>query len=185
MKSLILSLIVLTLSADSFAQAHGRGDGRVFDRPGRDDGRPGPGGDRPSDHRRPGTGRDDYRGGYTGGQYTPDYRPGPNRPGPSREVVGPRYNPNRNSRRIIRSYRRSPIIWSTSFGYSCGYYGDLMLNGRLVHNFRFSSDCSQALSDIRNYGDFCDQEDLYDQSGMMEAQFNFSYECRDALGYYY
>lgn len=55
----------------------------------------------------------------------------------------------------------------------------------VVHNFRFSSDCSQALIDIRNYGDFCDNEDLYDQSGRLEAQFTFSYECRNALGWYY
>lgn len=115
------------------------------------------------------------------GRYNPN--PYPNRPGPV--VVGPRYNPNRNSRRVIRTTRRPVIIWDRGFGYTCGAYGDLYLNNRLVHNFRFSSDCSQALYDIRNYGDFCDNEDLYDQSGMLEAQFTFSSECRNALGWYY
>lgn len=161
MKLFILSILALLISAEAFAQHRpGRGgrDDRRYDR--RDDRR---------DHR-----RDDRR----------DYRPGPSRPGRV-IVVGPRYSPNRYSRRIIREIRRSPIIWSSGFGYACGRFGELMLNGRLVHNFRFSSDCMQALSDIRIYGDFCDQEDLYDQSGILEAQFTFSSECRQALGYYY
>ncbi len=116
---------------------------------------------------------------YRSPTYYPDYRT-TSRP----VVVGPRYNPP-SSRRVIRTVRRSPVIWNSGFGYSCGYYGDLTLNGRLVHNFRWSSDCSQALSDIRNYGDFCDGEELYDQSGMLEARFSFSSECRSALGWYY
>lgn len=122
----------------------------------------------------------------------PDYRPGPviirdrhpdYRRGPV--IVGPRYNPNRHSTRVIRTTRRSPVIWSTGFGYSCGAFGDLLLNGRLIHSFRFSSDCYTALEDIRIYGDFCDGEDLYDQSGILEAQFTWDYECREALGWYY
>jgi hypothetical protein len=108
----------------------------------------------------------------------PDYRPGP-------VIVGPRYNPNRYSTRVIRTYRRDPVIWNTGFGYSCGAFGDLLVSGRLVHNFRFSQDCYTALEDIRLYGDFCDGEDLFDQSGALEAQFTFDYECRNALGYYY
>lgn len=189
MKRLFLTFLVLTISANTFAQRQGpsRGDGRVFDRPGRDDGRPGPGGDRPNDHRRPGTGRDDYRGGYNGRPTPsyPDYRPGPYRPGPSRVVVGPRYSPRRDSGRYIRVTIRPNIIWHTGFGYTCGYYGDLMLNGYNIHNFSYESDCYQALNDIRMYGDFCDNEDLFDQNGRLEAQFNYNYECRDALGYYY
>lgn len=86
---------------------------------------------------------------------------------------------------MIRTTRRAPITWSYGFGYTCGTFGDLRLNGRLIHDFRFSSDCYEALSDIRIYGDFCDNEDLYDQSGYLEAQFTFNYECRDALGWYY
>ncbi len=108
----------------------------------------------------------------------PDYRPGP-------VIVGPRYNPNRSSTRIIRTTRRAPISWNTGFGFQCGSFGDLLLNGRLVHSFRFSSDCYTALEDIRLYGDFCDGEDLYDQSGYLEAQFTWDYECRQALGWYY
>ncbi len=113
-------------------------------------------------------------------------RPGPVivNPGPSRRYVGPRYVPNRYSRRVYRDYRRPTIIWDRGFGYQCEY-NTLVLNGRYVHNFNYSSDCVQALSDIRNYGDFCDGEDLYDQSGVLEAQFNFSSECRNALGWYY
>lgn len=99
-------------------------------------------------------------------------------------VVGPRYNPPGISR-YIRDVRRPRVIWSSGFGYSCNMWGELTLNGRLIHSFRYSGDCSQALSDIQYYGDFCDYEDLYDQSGLLQAQFNYSSECRSALGWYY
>lgn len=122
-----------------------------------------------------------------GPRYNPPTRvqPAP-RPIPGRVVVvGPRYVPNRHSTRVIRTTRRAPVVWSRGFGYACTPYGELLLNRNVVHSFRYSSDCSQALSDIRNYGDFCDNEDLYDQSGYLQAQFTFNYECREALGYYY
>lgn len=167
MKFFILGLFALLMSAETFAQVRGPrynppGGGR-HDR--YDDRRPGPG---------PGPGRYDRYDRYD------DRRPGP-------VIVGPRYSPRRDSGRIIRTTRRSPVIWSSGFGYQCaGYMNDqLILNGRLVHVFRYSGDCFTALSDIRVYGDFCDQEDLYDQSGRLEAQFTFNYECRNALGYYY
>lgn len=100
-----------------------------------------------------------------------------------RVVVTPRhtYRPGR----VYREYRRSPIIWSQPFGYSCSMYGDLMLNGRPIHNFRYSMDCHDAVSDIRLYGDYCDDDVMFDQSGYMEAQFASRYECREALGWYY
>lgn len=116
-------------------------------------------------------------------------RPGPVivNPGPSRRV-GPRYVPNSRSRRVYRSSRRPTVIWDRGFNYYCSYSTLLDNNGfnsRPIHNFNFSSDCQQALADIRDYGDFCDNEDLYDQSGILEAQFTFNYECRNALGWYY
>ena len=49
----------------------------------------------------------------------------------------------------------------------------------------FNSDRQQAIFDIENYGDFCDNADLYDQSGVLEAQFSWESECREALGWYY
>lgn len=110
----------------------------------------------------------------------PGYRPSY---GPVR-VVGPRYNPNPYSRRIIQTTRRYYTGSYQVLGYSC-YYNQLTVAGRTVHNFVFSSDCEQAVSDIRYYGDFCDGSDLYDQSGAFEASFSFNYECRNALGYYY
>lgn len=64
-------------------------------------------------------------------------------------------------------------------------YGDLLLNGIRQHTFSYSMDCNQAISDIRIYGDYCDNDIMYDQSGYMEAQFYSNYECREALGYYY
>jgi hypothetical protein len=195
MKVFLLALVALTLSAETFAQRGrapvGRGSinrggsvtnpntGRTRDIPGRDDGRPGPGGDRPSDHRyttpyeRPISERYDRpvnRG--------PVYSPG-------RVVVSPRYIPTGRPVRIYRTIRRTPIIWSIPFGYNCGIYGDLSVNGRLIHNFYYSSDCYSAIEDIRVYGDFCDNADLYDQTGILEAQFSSNYECRDAIGYYY
>jgi hypothetical protein len=98
-------------------------------------------------------------------------------------VITPRrtYRPGR----VYRSYRRTPIIWSIPFGYSCNAYGDLALNGRSLHNFRYSMDCYDAVSDIRIYGDFCDDDIMFDQTGYMEAQFSSRYECREALGWYY
>lgn len=116
---------------------------------------------------------------YGNGSYYDSY---PYNNGPV--IVGPRYNPP-SSRRVIRTVRRPQVIWSSGFGYTCNSWGDLSLNGRQVHTFRFSSDCQQAISDIRYYGDFCDMEDLYDQTGYLEAQFTFSSECRSALGWYY
>ena len=46
-------------------------------------------------------------------------------------------------------------------------------------------DCNEAINDIRIYGDFCDDNVMFDQSGYMEAEFSSRYECRDALGWYY
>lgn len=160
MRFTLLALITLVFAAEAFAQSR-----RVIVRPGRTT--------------TVVTRRPDHRPGPVIVDRRPDYRPG--RP----VIVGPRYNPNRRSTRVIRTYRRDPIIWSSGFGYQCGSFGDLLLNGRLVHSFRFSSDCYTALEDIRLYGDFCDGEDLYDQSGILEAQFTWDYECRQALGYYY
>ena len=153
MKFIILGLLALTLSAESFAQ-----------------------------HRRGG------RGGrgpvVTGPRYNP---PGPvsrydrydHRRGPV--VIHRRVGPGRT----YRSYSRGPVIWSTGFGYTCGVRGDLGLNSRFIHDFYASYDCHQAISDIRIYGDFCNGGDLYDQSGFHEASFSSSFECRQALGYYY
>lgn len=171
MKVAIFAMLAVLFSAESFAQRVViRGTpspGRVINRPGPT--RPGP----VIVDRRP-----DYRPGPVIVNRRPDYRPGP-------VIVGPRYNPNRYSTRVIRTYRRDPYVWTNGFGFTCGAYGDLQLNGSFVHNFRFSQDCYTALEDIRLYTDFCDGEDLYDQTGMLQAQFTFDYECRQALGYYY
>ena len=201
MKSLIFALLTLTMTAETFAQRSPRSSrdganyvgsrGRAIDRPGIDDGRPGPGGDaqvrygNPSrrvrdlditNPRRPlndpyGT-RYDYDYGYRSdyGTYRPEYRP--------------RYIPH-TSRRIMRSLRRPHIVWSTGFGYQCSMWGELLLNGRMIHSFISPYDCNLALSDIRLYGDFCNGADLYDQTGILEGQFNNNYECREALGWYY
>lgn len=175
MRLIALSLITLLVASEAFAQRAPRGP--RYNPPGgrndRNDHRPGP------THRPAPDYRNDRR---------PDYRPGPVvvRPGPvihSRVVIRPR-NVYRTGR-VYRDYRRSPIIWSQPFGYSCSMYGDLTLNGRPVHNFRISSDCYDAVSDIRVYGDYCDDDVMYDQSGYMEAQFGSRYECREALGWYY
>lgn len=208
MKVFLLAFMSLTISAEVFAQRGSRGpvssrgtiargsgsidrggsvtnpySGRNRDIPGRDDGRPGPGGDRPSDHRyttpyeRPITERYDrpiYRGPVYNGPY---YRGG--------VVITPRYIPYGRPVRIYRTYRRPPIIWSVPFGYTCGIYGELSVNGQYIHNFIYSSDCYSAIEDIRLYGDFCDDADLYDQTGILEAQFSSNYECREAIGYYY
>lgn len=181
MKLFVLSLITLMCATEVFAQRGprynppGRGD--------RNDHRPGPGPGRYDndrydrhDHDR---GRNDYRPGPV------IVRPGPGpvviNPGRGRVVIRQTYRPGR----VYRDYRRPPIIWSVPFGYSCGIYGDLRLNGRTVHTFRYSMDCQAAITDIRLYGDFCDDDVMYDQSGYMEAQFYSNYECRESLGYYY
>jgi hypothetical protein len=165
MKLFILGVFSLVLSVEAFAQrGHGPSRGGRNDRFDRYEQR--------ENNRREHSRNDRYD----------DYRPGPSR---GSIIVGPRYNPNRNSVRIIRSTRRPIIIWSSGFGYSCNMYGQLQVNGRFVHQFSYSSDCSLALSDIQSYGDFCDQEDLYDQTGFLEAQFSHPMECRQALGWYY
>jgi hypothetical protein len=99
-------------------------------------------------------------------------------------IVGPRYNPNPYSRRYMQSTRRYYTGTSMILGYSC-YYGQLLQNGLTIHNFSWSSDCTQAVSDISYYGDFCDGADLYDQTGRHEASFTWNEECRSALGWYY
>ena len=176
MKLIVLSLFAVLLTSEAFAQRRTAPAGPRYNPPGsRVDPRP------PTTY--PGrttttTYHNDY--GYDDYLYN-DYRPG-YRQYPV--VVGPNYNPP-GSRRVIRTVRREPVVWSTGFGYSCNMYGDLTLNGRYVHNFNYSSDCHQALSDIRYYGDFCDQNELYDQSGYLEARFSYSSECRQALGWYY
>lgn len=181
MKMIVLSLFAVLLTSEAFAQRRTTGGvGPRYNPPGsRVD--PYPTTSRPAPTRTTTTTTyyDDYGYGYN------DYRPGYTttyRPGPI--VVGPRYNPP-GSRRVIRTVRRDPVIWSSGFGYQCNIYGELTLNGRYVHGFRYSSDCSQALSDIRNYGDFCDQDELYDQTGYLEARFTWASECRQALGWYY
>jgi hypothetical protein len=156
MRLLVLSIITLMISAEAFAQRAPRGP-RYNP----------PGGRNDRYNHRP-----DYR---------PDYRPGPVITG--RVVINPRRA--YRTGRIHRSYRRTPIIWSQPFGYSCNMYGDLALNGRPIHNFRYSMDCHEALTDIRVYGDYCDDNVMYDQSGYREADFASRYECRDALGWYY
>ncbi len=162
MRLLVLSIITLMISAEAFAQRAPRGP--RYNPPGRND-------------------RPDYRPGPSRPDYRPDYRPGPVIVRPGRVVITPRrtYRPGR----IYRDYRRSPIIWSQPFGYSCNMYSDLALNGRRIHNFRYSMDCHEAISDIRLYGDYCDDNIMFDQSGYMEAEFSSRYECRDALGWYY
>lgn len=165
MKLVILSLIAFVLSAETFAQHRPTPRGPRYNPPRRSEPRynPNPG----RGPHRPAPGRVNRH---------------PRRPGPV-IVVGPRYSPRPG--RVIHRNRRGPVVWRTGFTYACSPYGDLMFNGRTIHQFRFSSDCSQALRDIRRYGDFCDREDLYDRSGRLEAQFTFNYECRNALGYYY
>jgi hypothetical protein len=166
MRFIVLTLITLISASEVFAQRGprynppGRGD--------RHDSRPGP------------SHRPDYRH-DNGPVYRHDYRPGPIVTG--RVVISPRHV--YRTGRIYRTYRRTPIIWSVPFGYSCNMFGDLALNGISMHNFRYNMDCNEAVSDIRLYGDFCDDDTMYDQSGYMEAQFSSRYECREALGYYY
>ncbi len=99
--------------------------------------------------------------------------------------VAPRTIYRQYSTRYIRTIPRPAPIWTYGFGYSCGYYGDLTLNGRPIHNFAYSSDCQQAIQDIQIYGDFCDNADMIDQTGYLEAAFSSNWECRDALPYYY
>ena len=178
MKFIVLSLFAVLLTSEAFAQrrtSSGGGVGPRYNPPG---GRPSTYDTRPTPSR-PST---SYNSGYNNyNDYYNDYRPGySSRP----VIVGPRYNPP-GSRRVIRTVRREPVIWSSGFGYQCNMYGQLTVNGRYVHDFYYSSDCSQALSDIRYYGDFCDGEDLYDQTGYLEAQFTYSSECRQALGWFY
>lgn len=173
MKFIVLSLFAVLLTSEAFAQRRSGGVGPRYNPPGDSRGTS----SRPSTSR-PGSSTyydydyNDYRPGYPS-----TYRPGP-------VIVGPRYNPP-GSRRVIRTVRRDPVIWSSGFGYECNYYNQLTLNGRFIHDFTFSSDCYQAVSDIRNYGDFCDQDELYDQTGYLEARFTWSSECRQALGWYY
>lgn len=176
MKLAIAALVTMIISAETFAQRNPR-NGRVVTRRVEPTGRVIPRNQVPR-HRGPVvTNRGPVRHGPV------IVNRGPVRHGPV--IVGPRYNPNPYSRRTIRTYRRPVIVWNTGFGYQCEGYGNLTLNGRLVHRFLYDNDCYQALNDIRNYGDFCDQEDLYDQSGILEAQFTWANECRDALGWYY
>jgi hypothetical protein len=98
--------------------------------------------------------------------------------------VGPRYNPygiNRSYRTVIRNYS-----WIPTNRLSCDSWNNtLNLNGYRIHDFMFNSECQQAIYDIQNYGDFCDDADLYDQNGQLTAQFSWESECRDALGWYY
>lgn len=164
MKLFILGLFSLVLSVEAFAQRGGRGGSRGYERFDRYEQR--------EQNRREHARRDRYDN---------------HRSGPSIEVIitGPRYYPNSRSGRVIRSTRRPVIIWNQGFGYACNMYGQLMLNGRTIHSFSYGSDCTTALIDIQNYGDFCDQADLYDQYGYLEAQFSHPMECRQALGWFY
>lgn len=96
--------------------------------------------------------------------------------------IGPRYwNP--GSHRTYRPVFRPVIPRYT--GLTCSYAGQLLNNGYLVHSFYYSQDCSLAIQDALRTGDFCDGADLYDISGIHEASFSSSYECRQMLGYYY
>ncbi|HXH75977.1 MAG TPA: hypothetical protein VNJ08_13480 [Bacteriovoracaceae bacterium] len=151
MKTIILALLTLTIAFEASAQRRPQGGGRVISTPRHSAGRP------------------------VGPRYNPPgrivVRPHvavrPHITIRPRIVVGPRYNPNPYSRRVIRTVIRPPVIWVTPFGHSC-YYNQLSLNGRPVHNFSYEHECQQALQDIRIHGDFCDREDLYDQSGILE-----------------
>ncbi|MFL5784890.1 MAG: hypothetical protein ACJ76H_09795 [Bacteriovoracaceae bacterium] len=165
MKTLILAILALSISAETFAQrGHAPRGPRYNPIPDRHDHFPGRIDPRPD--YRPGPGRIDPR---------PDYRPG------GRIIIRNTYRPGR----VYRTYRRPPIIWSVPFGYSCSMYGDLLLNGVPVHKFRINFDCYSAVDDIRIYGDYCDDDVMFDQSGYQEAQFYSNVECREALGYYY
>lgn len=182
MKLLLLSLFAIILSNEAFAQR-----GPRYNPPGGSSNRPTTTtthhGSSSTTTYHTGNRTYDYNNNYDydyGYNNPYDYNNNYGRP----VIVGPRYNPP-HSRRVIRTVRRPQIIWDSGFGYQCNSWGDLSLNGRQVHTFRFNSDCQQAISDIRYYGDFCDMEDLYDQSGYLEAQFTFSSECRSALGWYY
>jgi hypothetical protein len=105
---------------------------------------------------------------------------------PSRTIiVAPRYNPNPYSRRYIRYDRRVYSGPTMILGYSCNYNSLILNSQRFIHSFTFSSECNQAISDISDFGDFCDGSDLYDQTGILEASFTFNSECRNALGWYY
>ncbi len=170
MKFIMLGLLALTLSAESFAQHRRNGGGR---------GGPVVTGPR---YNPPGGGRYDNRGRNDWNDHRNDYRTGPIGGGYRR---GPVVIHRQHSYRTYRDYRRTPVIWSYGFGYTCDYTSTLRLNGSYLHDFFASYDCSQALSDIRIYGDFCDGGDLYDQTGYREASFSSSYECREALGYFY
>lgn len=170
MKFIVLSLFAVLLTSEAFAQRRSGGVGPRYNPPG--------GGGRTTTTSRP----SNYDTNYNDYNNYNDYRPGSYSSGPV--IVGPRYNPP-GSRRMIQTVRRQPVIWSTGFGYQCDFYNRLTVNGQFVHDFYFPSDCSQAVSDIRYYGDFCDGEDLYDQTGYLEARFTFSSECRQALGWYY
>lgn len=172
MKLVILSILSIIITSTASAQVRGPRYNP-----------PGGGTSRSTTTYHPGNGRTHTQTTYYGNGRTTTYYPSaPHATGP--RVIGPRYNPPGSSR-YIRTTRRPQVIWSTGFGYTCNIYGELQLNGRHIHTFRFSSDCSTALSDIQYYGDFCDYEDLYDQTGYLEAQFNYSSECRSALGWYY
>ena len=176
MKVALLVVFSLTLAFEASAQR-----------------RPGPGGNRNGGttvrgHRQPAPGpgrvivRDHRRSAPRPGRVV--VRPG-HRPNPGRVVVRPRYVRNPHSRRVVRTHRRPVIVWDRQFGYSCNAYAQLSVNGQFLHNFQSDWECQQATQDIRSYGDFCDGEDLYDQTGVLEAQYTYDYECREALGYYY
>jgi hypothetical protein len=196
MKNLLLALLTLTAAFEASAQRRTGRVGQRYNPPG------GVSTSRPAPH----------LGGHHGGSVvvarpTPGYG-GPvviHRP-PMGRPVGPRYNPpgprrpvvyhNAPSYRVhpryvynqyrhLRNVVRAPLAWTLPFGYTCNQYEQLMINGQYLHNFNWQGECFQAIQDIRVYGDFCDGADLYDQTGVLEAQFSFDYECRNALGYYY
>lgn len=198
MKIFLLAILTLTVAFEASAQRRSGPVGPRYNPSGRVSPGPGPG---PRRHH-PGTtvvvtpGHDRW-GNVVNRPVFPSPRPvGPryNPPMGRRPVVyrtgpvirvAPRYVYNSYSNRYIRPVIRQPIIWNQPFSYSCNAYEQLLLNGSYVHDFNFQGECYQAIQDIHVYGDFCDGEDLFDQSGALEAQFTFDYECRDALGYYY
>ncbi len=156
MRLTLLALFAVLLSFEAFAQ--GRRGGRIDrnDRYDRDRY------DRPRGDIRIGIGIDAGRGRGT-------------------IVVGPRYH--YGNRRIRLQNRRMYYYDNRVFGHTCDY-GTLRLNGRRIHDFYNRYDCVDALRDIRNYGDYCDGADMYDERGFREASFASSYDCRDALGWY-
>lgn len=97
----------------------------------------------------------------------------------------PRRIYNSHSHRAYRAARRPVIVWNQPFTYGCTARAVLMYGNHVLRNFYSFPQCKQAIQDIRMFGDFCYGADMIDQSGVLEAQFDSEYECREALPFYY